>query len=100
MSSVRFIQYIFINDVQYMLTSSIFSSNILIESADYHLQTYEWDRVCQSYLYEPQKRKPLSYSALPDDWHTAVTDSTLLPYTSHTWKETEAIVLLNNLAQY
>lgn len=40
MSSVRFIQYIFINDVRYVLTSSIFSSDVLIVSADYlhHLQ--------------------------------------------------------------
>lgn len=56
--------------------------------------------VCQSYMVEPQRGKPLSDSALPEDWFTAATDSTQLPYTSHTLKETEAIVLLNNLAQY
>ncbi len=72
MSSVRFIQYIFINDVQYMLTSSIFSSNVFIVSVDYlhHLQPNEWDpfdRVCQSYMVEPQRGKLLSDSALPED---------------------------------
>lgn len=45
MSSVRFIQYIFINDMRYVLTSSIFSSDVLIVSADYlhHLQPNAWD---------------------------------------------------------
>lgn len=72
MSSVRFIQYIFISDVEYMLTPSIFSSDVLIVSADYlhHLQANEWDwinRVCQSYMVDPQKGKPLSDSSLPED---------------------------------
>lgn len=77
-----------------MLTSSIFSSNVLKVSS-YWMGPFD-----RSYTVEPQKGKPLSDSALPEDWLTAVPDSTLLPYTSHTWKETEAIVLLNNPAQY
>lgn len=52
-----------------MLTSSIFSFNVLLVSADYlnHLQPNEWDpfdRVCQSYMVEPQMG---SDSALPED---------------------------------
>lgn len=69
-SSVRFIQYIFINDVQYMLTSSIFSSIVLKVSADYHLHLNERDHLIEfvkATWLKLRGGKPLSDSALPED---------------------------------